>query len=129
MAGSLRWHDPGRVRGSTHPTCPPTPTGISPTRTATYQTSSTTTTTRHCHTAYRAASETTKKQPNHAIFAHITLRNGHIDQWEYHPPFDAIFDTTWFEYGTQVDLPGRCSNLTGQIESLEQAVASCSPAT
>jgi hypothetical protein len=71
-------------------------------------------------TAYRAASETANKQLNHAIFARITLRDGHVDRWEYHPPFDAIFDTTWFEYGSYVDLRGRYSNLTGQLEHLEE---------
>jgi site-specific DNA recombinase len=60
----------------------------------------------NCHTAYRAASETATKQLNHAIFARITLCDGHIDRWEFQPPFDAIFDTTWFEYGTQVEVRG-----------------------
>jgi site-specific DNA recombinase len=60
----------------------------------------------NCHTAYRAASETAKKQLNHAIFARITLRIGHINQWEFHPPFDAFFNPTRFEYGSKVEVRG-----------------------
>jgi hypothetical protein len=40
----------------------------------------------NCHTAYRKASHTAKRQLNNAIFARITLRDGHIDQWEFHAP-------------------------------------------
>jgi hypothetical protein len=49
-------------------------------------------------------SHTAKRQLNHAIFARITLRNGRIDQWEFRPPFDALFNTPQFEYRIYVDL-------------------------
>ena len=38
--------------------------------------------------------------------------------------FDALFDTTRVEYGSDVvDLPGHYSNLTGQLARLEQLTA------
>ncbi|MBD0324220.1 MAG: recombinase family protein, partial [Aldersonia sp.] len=56
----------------------------------------------NCHAAYRAASDTTKRQLNHALFANITVRDGHIDDWQLHAPFDTLFNTTRFEYGSYV---------------------------
>jgi hypothetical protein len=45
----------------------------------------------------------------------------HIDQWEFQPPFAAIFDTTRFEYGTKVGhLPQ--SNRAAFIEAPTMAL-------
>jgi hypothetical protein len=71
----------------------------------------------NCHTAYRAASETAKKQLNHGIFARIALRDGHVDQWEFHAPFDALFNPTRFEYGSKVGLTSHNANRVALIEA------------
>ena len=60
----------------------------------------------NCHTAYRRASHTAKRQLNNAVFSRITLRDGHIDQWECHAPFDALFKPPQFEYGSYVEVRG-----------------------
>jgi hypothetical protein len=74
-------------------------------------------------------SETAKKQLNHAGFVRITLRDGHIDRWEFHAPFDALFDTTRLEYGSKVDLRGRYSNYADQRERVQRAIAIMLPPT
>jgi hypothetical protein len=58
----------------------------------------------NCHTAYRKASRTAKRQLNNAIFSRIALRDRHIDRWELHPPFDALFNPPRFEYGSKVEV-------------------------
>jgi hypothetical protein len=77
----------------------------------------------NCHAAYRAASSTAKRQLNRALFTHITVRDGHIDAWQ----FDALFNPTQFEYGSYVDQPGRYSNLTGQFDLVRTIIAAADP--
>jgi hypothetical protein len=60
----------------------------------------------NCHAAYRAASSTAKRQLNHALFTHITVRDGHINDWQFHAPFDALLKPPQFEYGSLVELRG-----------------------
>jgi hypothetical protein len=60
----------------------------------------------NCQTAYRRASHAAKRQLNNAVFTRITLRDSHIDRWEFHPPFDVLFNTPQFEYGSLVELRG-----------------------
>jgi hypothetical protein len=38
------------------------------------------------------------------VFARITLRDGHIDRWEFHAPADELFNPPQFEYGSLVEV-------------------------
>jgi hypothetical protein len=78
----------------------------------------------NCHTAHRRASHAAKRQLNHAIFARMTLRDGHIHQWEFHAPFDALFNPPRFEYGSKVGLSSHNANRTALIEASTIVLAS-----
>ena len=56
-----------------------------------------------CATAYRRASEKTRRLFNNAVFESVLVRDGKAAEARYCEPFDVLFSTRRFEYG---DLAG-----------------------
>ncbi len=56
-----------------------------------------------CATAYRRASETTRRLFNNAVFEAVLVRDGKAAEARYCEPFDLPFSSQRFEYG---DLAG-----------------------
>ena len=43
---------------------------------------------------------------NTAVFERLEVKDGRLSHQEYRPPFDDIFNVTWFEYETRVGAEG-----------------------
>lgn len=56
-----------------------------------------------CATAYRRASEKTRRLFNNAVFETVLVRDGEAAEARYCEPFDLLFSSQRFEYG---DLAG-----------------------
>lgn len=57
-----------------------------------------------CGNAYAETSDKTRRLFNQAFFERIQVRDGHVAEWEFRPPFDTLFSRPRLEYGTLVEL-------------------------
>jgi hypothetical protein len=62
--------------------------------------------TTNCAKAYTRVGDRTRRLFNTSVFTRITVRDGQIAGWEFRPPFDTLFGTPRFEYGSLVELRG-----------------------